>query len=174
MSKLVNIGTFCGGLGGILAGGLGVFSFLAGPPSLETPQDLISALGKIEAAVREASLVIDENSSEQVSNALDDFTAQVAIAAQDNSKPFVLKSFSGVVDYPHGKPVDFVAPNNASRLMVFSVNASPDVNVTVDGERVARLKRGENIALDFGNQTCKFELIEMERREYARIRGRCQ
>lgn len=73
--------------------------------------------------------------------------------------PFVPQSFTGVSDQQFEIPYDLVAGNGSSRLIILDYHTTSGVNVTVDGERIDRLRLGGNAKIEIGNQICTMELM---------------
>lgn len=174
LSKLLNIGTFCGGLSGLVVGAIAVFQLFS-PAKLETPSDLITALAGIEEALKAPEFQIDTDTAPEVEQALNSFSATVVQSARqsDGGVPFVPRTSLGVYDYPHEVPIDFVAPNGESKLLYLNVFSAKTITVAIDGTSSQRVSLGRNIAADFANLVCTFEVISIVVDVSVTLRSRC-
>jgi len=173
MSKILNAGTLFGGIGGLVAGAVAVFQ-IAAPANINTPEDLISALGSIETAIQSLDLGTDSATAKKLETAVDNFTSQVALATRgDNGTlAYVPRSFSGVKEYQNGDVFDFVAPNGVSKLIRVNV-LDKGVSFLIDGDRTSYITPGQQLKEGFGNSSCKLENISFEPGTKAVLRITC-
>lgn len=174
MSKLLNFGTVCGGVSGLVLGGVAVLQLVA-PPEIKTPDDLINALGEIEEAIESSRLEVRGETSEKLQVAVESLNDGLvqAITRDDGSVPFVPRTSLGVSDYPHNLPFDFLAGNGESRLIMLNAYDNSVLSFQVDGGTKVRVPLGDNIVVPFGDENCTFEVISIEEKEFATIRSRC-
>ncbi|WP_157973472.1 hypothetical protein [Tropicimonas sp. IMCC34043] len=146
------------------------------PAELKTPNDVLEELRRIATAIESQAMVIKPSQIPEIATALGDVTTQVAFAARgkDGTLPFVPRSFVGLSDQPLGQAYDLVAPNGKGRLMIISAPSNTWIDARADGELVGnRVRRGEHFEVEFGDQTCRVELIDIFEPDSARLRTIC-
>lgn len=173
MSKVLNAGTLLGGLGGLAAGAIAVLQFVS-PANIETPKDLIAALGKIEQAIQSKDFTTDEVTAKQLETAVEGFATQVALSTRDGNGDllFVPRSFAGLREYKNGEVFDFVAPNGVSKLFKVVVSHT-GIRFIADGKRASIASPGEHVTVSFGDMTCKYEVISFVTGKTATVRTTC-
>lgn len=59
MSKIVNFGTLCGGVGGLIAGVLAAVQFLSGPQKIDDTDDLANSIIELANAVSLSNVTVE-------------------------------------------------------------------------------------------------------------------
>ncbi|NVO58388.1 hypothetical protein HW561_21635 [Rhodobacteraceae bacterium B1Z28] len=175
MSKLVNFGTFCGGIGGLVAGIVGALQFASNATSIKSTSDLVASIEKLAEAIPKSGLSVEVNQISEITNALTQLSGEVAVAVhtEDGNLPFVPRAYTGVSNQPLREPYDLVANNGVSRLVLLNSHNDATVGITVDGEYLKQIRPGGNADIDFIDQTCRIELIELNYPKTAKVRTRC-
>ncbi|ABF64042.1 hypothetical protein TM1040_1309 [Ruegeria sp. TM1040] len=181
MSRIKNFGSFLGGVGTAVAASIGAYSlFYPGKLAIESPPDLIESVGSLSSALDGLSLALTEDESEALKQRLQSLETQIArtITTGDNDQlPFVPRSFQGLRTFEQNVAYDFIAPNGVSRLLVFEdTNSGSAMFVQVDGapaEVNAWPTIGQHIDIEFGNESCRFEFIDLERGSSITSRVNC-
>lgn len=173
MSKLIGIGALFSGIGGAAAGAAAVWQLVA-PGPIETPQDLIQVLTKIETAIQGRTYVPNTLELQGLETALDGLNTQIVQSAHGENGELlsVARSFAGMREYKDGEIFDFVAPNGERKLFVVNVKKEY-FYFSVDGQNSRSPALGQHITIEFGDQSCVFENIGIEPNKSAQVRISC-